>query len=751
MTQPVAADASVVPSTCWECGAICGSLMTVEAGKVARIAPNPAHPASGGAFCVKGIRGAREWTYQDARLRTPLRRVGDRGSGRFAPISWDDALDETADALSKVRATYGPLALAGAVSGAFFSRGLVMALLMRALGSPNWLINQDLCGGCRGVSQKMTGLDISGGEDIDNSACVLVVGRNPAIADPPQWMAMKRAKSRGARIVVIDPFHTQAVEMADLWLRPRPGTDAALALAMTKILIDEGLYSREDVERWCHGFDALVERVRPCTAGWAERESGVPASDIVAAARLYGQGPSCLVTGHGIDAATNGVQTFRAYECMVAISGNVDRVGGNRRSKKPAGFRTYFDILFDPALRLPPEIEAQRIGAAEFPLWSGPLGWQMACHNPSVIEAILTGQPYPVRALYVSGVNIAVMYPDTERTIRALRSLDHVVVAAHTMTPTAAWADIVLPKTTTLEEEQIHVHQGGPCVTYTAAPSERDGDVRSDLEIALGLIDRLAPSGAAEPRFLPWRSQAEFNAYLIEDCAVDLAGLKATGFATFPYRLRDFDETPFRTPTGKIELYSEAMASVGHDPLPAYIRPAYLQPELDAAEHYPLVLQTGLREKSYHHSRFREQAWARKVSPDPIVHVHPETAERYGIGEGAWIAVEVAGGAGSCRLKARVTSDTLPNVLTTGVGWWRPEAPAPHFGAREININAALAYGPRWDRASGSTDTRGLPCRLTVIEPLTDGGPAGLDGSLGRLPQERFQVGQGVPERVEAG
>ena len=125
---------------------------------------------------------------------------------------------------------------------------------------------------------------------------------------------------------------------------------------------------------------------------------------------------------------------------------HTDRVGGNRRAKKPRGFKSYFDVLFDPAFRLSPGIEAQRIGAKEFPLWVGPLGFQMACHNPSVIEAMLTGRPYPVRALYASGVNIAVTYPDTARTIEALKSLDLFVVAAHTLTPTAAWADFVLPQ-----------------------------------------------------------------------------------------------------------------------------------------------------------------------------------------------------------------------------------------------------------------------------------------------------------------
>ena len=704
----------VVPSTCWECGAICGSLLTVQNGKVLKIGPNASHPASRGAFCVKGIRAAHEWTYQSSRLRNPLRRVGPRGSGKFERASWDSALDQMAERFAGVRSEYGPLALAGAVSGAFFSRGLVMALLMRALGSPNWMINQDLCGGCRAVGEKMTGLDITGGEDIDNTACAMIVGRNPAVADPIQWMALKRAKARGARILVIDPFRTSAVEIADLWLRPRPGTDTAVAMALIKVCIDEGLYDRAFVQEWCHGFEKLAERVGSCTPAWAEEHSGVAAADIVAAARMYGQGPSCFVSGHGIDASSNGVQTFRAYDCLVGISGNIDRIGGNRRAKKPAGFKTYFDVLFDPAFRLSPDVEAERIGAREFPLWAGPLGYQMACHNPSVIDAMLTGRPYPVRALFASGVNIAVTYPDTPRTIEALKSLDVFVVAAHTMTPTAAWADLILPKTTTIEEEQVHIHQGAPCVTYTRAGATRDGEVKSDLEIALGLIERLAPRGAAEARFIPWADQTEFNTYLLEGSSISLDDLKRDGFAAFPYRLGNFEEKPFVGPTGKVELYSENMARVGLDPLPAHVPPSYVLDHVAASDGFPLVLQTGLREKTYHHSRFREQAWARKVSPDPVVYIHPETAERFAVAEGSWITVRTPGASGSCRLKAKLTTDTMVGVLTTGVGWWLPEAPAPHFGARDVNINAALSYSGRWDPATGSADTRGIACRIEV-------------------------------------
>lgn len=706
---------STQPSSCWECGLQCGSILSVANGRVTDIKPNPKHPGSKGAFCVKGIRAVHEWTYQADRLRTPLRRVGSRGSGNFQPISWDDALDEIADRLAVIRERTGPRSIVGAVSGIHYSRGVFMAQLMRAIGSPNWMINQDLCGGSRATSARMTGLNIAMAEDIDHTRCILIVGYNPSIADPIAWMAIKRAKKTGAKLIVIDPFQTAAAELADLWLRPRPGTDSAIALAMIKVLIDEKLYDPAFVAKWCFGFDALAQRVSGWTADVAAETSGVPADDIVKAARMYSDGPSVFACGHGIDAASNAVQMVRSYHSLVAISGNVDRIGGNRRAKRPKGFRTYSDILFDRRFRLPPDVEAERIGFKEFPLWSGPLGFQMACHNPSVLRAMREGDPYPVRALFASGVNIALTYPDTATTIDSLKSLDLFVAAAHTMTPTAVWADYVLPKTTTLEEEDVALVQQGPCVSYTAAAAERDGDVRNDLEIARGLVDRLARKGAADPNMLPWRTQREFNAYLLAETDIDFAKLQQDGFATFPFELGNFEKEPFATPSGKVELYSQNMASVGHDPLPDYVAPSYLTEKAAINDTYPLILQTGMREKSYHHSRFREQPWARKVSPDPFVHVSPATAAKYQIADGSWVTVKTPHASGQCRLKAKVTDQTLDGVLVTGVGWWRPEQPAPHFGARDININSAMSYTQRWDKASGSADTRYVACQIVHV------------------------------------
>ena len=701
------------PTTCWECSTCCGALATVRDGRVVDFAPNREHPYSKGAFCIKGIRGAPGITYSPTRLLRPRRRLGARGEGRWADISWDEALEEMAERLTQVRQKYGPEAIVGATSGAYFSRSVILALTMRSIGSPNWMINQDLCGGCRAVSARVMGLDITRGEDIDNTRCALIVGRNPSIADPVEWAALKAAKKRGARIIVIDPKRTQAAEMADIWLAPRVGTDAALALAIIHVLITEGLYDKTFVAQHCHGFDELAARAAQCAPEVAAARTGVPAERMSAAARMYADGPSTFVSGHGIDAFSAGVQTFRAYHCLVAISGNVDRPGGNLRLRTPAGMRTYGDLLHMPEFRLAAETEARTIGADRFPLWAGPKGWQTACHNPSVIEAMLTGRPYPVRALYASGVNILVTYPNTRRTIEALRSLDFVAVAAHTMTPTAEHADIVLPKTTTLEEEEVSFMPSGPTVLFTRAVVPPVGDARSEIDIALPLLAKLTERQALTRHMLPWRSQREFNTYLLGTSGISIAELERTGYHQVASGGRS--QKPFATPTGKIELYSETLQGLGLDPLPAHAEPGGKQMAEVKSGRYPLILVTGDREKSYHHSRFRDQPWALKVSPDPRLTMHPDTARALGLSDGDWVRLEVARGKGGCRLRVKLTDATPPDVVNTGMGWWLPSDPAPVRGALDVNINAALDYDGPWDPVSGSSDVRGLPCRLVLV------------------------------------
>ena len=692
----------------------CGSLVYVRDGVVEDIKPNPAHPLSKGAFCIKGLKGPTGLTYSEKRLLHPLRRIGERGEGKWERVSWEAALDYAAERYAAVREKYGPLALVGACNNANVGRGIPVVMLLRSLGSPNWMINQDLCGGCRAVSSRATGLDITRGEDIDHARCALVVGRNSYEADPIEWIALKNLKKRGGQIVVVDPKRIPTVGIADLWLRPKPGTDAAIGLAMIHVMIEAGLCDREFVGRFTHGFDKLRERALEFTPERAEALTGVAAADIITAARMYADGPSTFVSGHGIDAFSAGVQTFRAFHCLVGISGNVDRIGGNRRVKKPKGFRDNLQVVHDPKFRLPKEIEDQTLGADKFPLWAGPRGWQTACHNPTVIDAILTSKPYPVRAMYVSGANIVVTYPNTPKTVDALRSLDFLMVASDAMTPTAELADIVLPKTTALEEDDIRLQPGGPLITMTQVAVPPRGEARSDLEIAHDLLEHLQARGAVTKNFIPWQSEDAFIEYLLGDSGVTLETLRRDGYATYPYALEEFDRFP--SSTGKIELYSEAIASIGIDPLPSFVAPARDRAADAVKSEFPLTLLTGDREKTYHHSRFRDQPWAKKISPDPRLLIHPKTAQQMSVRQGQWVRIETPNARGSCRAKVKITEDTPEGVVSTGMGWWRPGSLLPGSGAFDVNINAAMSYDGPWDPISGSVDSRGVCCRIVAVD-----------------------------------
>ena len=698
-----------IPSTCWECSTTCGGLLDVRNDRVVDIRPNRNHPGSRGAFCAKGIRALPHWTYGERRVLHPLKRSGARGDGNWQQLSFDAAMDEVAEKLLRVHQRDGPLAIAGAVSGAFFSRGAIMALLMRALGSPNWMINQDLCGGCRGVSDKVTGLGITGSEDIDHARVALVVGRNAYAADPVQWRALNAMKSRGGRLVVIDPNATPASKRADIWLRPRPGTDAAIALAMIHVMVSEKRYDAQFVNDHCIGFDQLEARANRYPPSVAAELTGVSAQDIVRAARCYADGPSVFISGHGIDAFSAGFQTFRAFHCLVAISGNVERTGGNLRNCKPQGMLNYLDVIHHPRFQLPAQTAQLTLGAQQYPLWAGPSGWQTACHNPTVIDAVLTSKPYPVRALYISGVNIAVTYPNPRRTIEALRSVDALVVAAHDINPTSAWADIVLPKTTTLEEEEVQIQPRAPCVSYTQPAHPPLGEARCDVEIASALLDRLSPHIDINRDLLPWHSQREFNRFLLGESDIDLETLATQGYASFE---RPPPNTTFNTPSGKIELYSAHLASLGHDPLPDFVPPAAGLVEDSVKDQYPLLLLTGERDKNYHHSRFRDQHWLREQTPHPVLRVHPATLVTLGITDGEWVEITTMNGPGTFQAVVESTDRVPPEVVATGMGWWYPEAQAPWFGLFEVNVNAALSYGGPYDPVVGSPDSRGLRCRI---------------------------------------
>lgn len=698
----------IIASTCRECFVGCGSLIHIADGKVVKIAGNPAHPHSRGGFCAKGMNAPIASLYHPKRPLQPLRRTGERGEGKFEPATWEEVLAEISERLINIKQEHGGRSLAGAVSNQYYDRGVAMSLLLRSFGSPNYMINQDLCTGSRSTAGLMTGLAAEPGSELRRSDCILVVGRSPSEANIVDWMDIRAAKQAGAKLIVIDPRETQLAKLADIWLAVRPGTDAALALSLVNELFDQQLINKDFVEKWCVGVDLLQARASKYPAGDAEEITGVAAHLIKGAAKMFASSKrSSMVLGHGIDAQANGVYTAMAFHALIALTGNVDREGSNRLAKYLPGFRDYVSIVRDPRFRMPTAREAQIIGGDKYPLWTGARSWGSAAHNPSVINAILTEDPYPIKAMYVSGVNILCTYPGMQNTIEAFKKLDLLVVATDHITPTAEYADYVLPKTTLLEERAVFAEVLAPCLSVVNRALAPLGQVKSDMEIAIALTAYLREKGGLDFDLLPWKHELEFIEYQLENTGLRYEQLEA-GFSCFDFEYGTYEHTGFKTPTKKIELWSSVLDEFGYDPLPDYHAPSYAS----TSDGYDLLLMTGIRVMGLHHSRFRNHAWARRGQRYPQVKLHPSLAAEYEIADGDWIWIEVLGGSRRVYLHAKLSNEVPPKSLATGMGWWFPELSGADRGALRFNVEAAIPYGPICDPISGSPESRNCACRI---------------------------------------
>ena len=697
----------IMASTCRECYLGCGSLIHLQDGEVTKIAGNPNNPHSRGAFCIKGMNAPIASLEHRDRILHPLRRKGSRGDGNYERVTWDDAFVEISTSLSKVILGHGPEAIAGAVSGHFYDRGVAMALLLRSLGSPNYMINQDLCHGGRATAAMLTGVPMLPGSELKKARCIFVVGKSPSDSNIIEWMNIKAAQRDGASLIVVDPRRTKLAQAADIWLPTRPGTDAALALSLIQVLFEENLLDSDFVEQWCIGVDDLRIRARKYSPAYASQVTGIPAEMILKTARLLGGvRPLSMLLGHGIDAQQNGVYTAMAFSALLALTGNIDREGTNRLPKGCDGFRDYGSFVNDPAHRMPAAREKKIIGGQKFPFWSGPQSVYQACHNPSVIEAVLTGVPYPVRAMYASGVNIVCTYPGMQRTIDAIKSLDLFVVATDHMTPTANYADFILPKTTLLEEDAVFIEDN--CLSVMQRVIAPYGEVKTDFEIAIGLRDELRKGGLIEFEAFPWNSHQEFIDSQLQGTGLAFSDLCTSGFHEFPFEYEGYRKQGFKTPSGKVELSSSQLENAGYGRTPDYHPPIYAEPSAQ----FDLTLLTGIRTMALHHSRFRNHDWARKIHSVPEIRIRSETARRLSIASNDWVWVEVAGGAERICLRARLTDEVPLDVVATGMGWWFPELKGSDFGALTFNVEAAIPYGPHWDPISGSAEARNCACRI---------------------------------------
>ncbi|MFH1651529.1 MAG: molybdopterin-dependent oxidoreductase [Chloroflexota bacterium] len=701
----------IIRTVCQGCHPECGVLVTVKNGKVTRIAGDPDHPSSRGFICVKG-RSYTELLYHPDRLLYPQKRAGAKASGKWQRISWDQALGEIAEQLTAIKDKYGPEAISVFHGTGPRSSGGAVRRLSAALGTAN-IVNTDLhiCIAPSIVAETFTvghSIMMDRGPDYLSAKCIMVMGGNPVASHAPRGVEILEARRKnGAKLIVVDPRLIPLAKKADLWLQIRPGTDGALALAMLHTIITEELYDRDFVSKWCHGFEELKERVKDFSPEKMAPITWLPSEKIREAARLYATTkPAVMHHRVAIEHNVNSTQTCRALINMVAITGNLDVPGGNLLPGSGGAYpNRHRQFSVDP------EVEEKRIGYREFPLISGREAPLPFVHCSLAADAMLTGKPYPLKAMYLGGGNPVTNMQNGRKIWEALLKLELFVVTDFFMTPTAELADYVLPAATWLERDEFCETQYLNCFAARQKALEPLGETLDDRDMVIELVKRLP---WANRELLPWKSSAEWNESTVKDRGITFADLKRQGYVSVPRQYKQYEESGFRTPTGKAELYCTTFEKYGYDPLPGYKEPPHSPistPEL--MKDYPLVLISGARYIEYFHSMGRQIPTLRRRVPDPVIEVHPETAKRLGLRDGDWVWVRTPQiPSERVRLKVTVTDGIDPRVVHAAHGWWFPEKPAPEHGAFDSNISITLDDDPHGEPVCGSVPVRGTLCRI---------------------------------------
>jgi anaerobic selenocysteine-containing dehydrogenase len=723
-------------AACHFCHMNCGKLVYVEDGVATKVVGDPDHPFNQGAQCPRGNSTLDHLNHPN-RINYPLKRVGERGSGKFVRVTWEEALDDIAARMTELKNKYGAETMT-TIGGTNRTDDFARRRFFNLFGSPNVIHTSPDCWIPNFLMETaMLGWGAFDPEVSNGSKLVVVWGHNPGASYLPEMRTMLEAREKnGTKIMVIDPRYSETAAKADLWLPIKAGSDNALALAWLNVITTEGLWDWDFVDEWTEGFSELCERVEEYTPEWAAEKCGISAELIAESARMYAMAkPACIAWGVATDqlglGSTAGAQ---ARICLRAICGNIDIPGGDVMPGPHPTFMTDWEMELNDML--PEEKRAKQLGADRFKLlgWPGysllsenlikvwgksiPAEWFCEANPSIVFRAMATGKPYPVKGAIILADNPLISYGNSKQVYAGLKNLDLLVAMEYWLTPSALLADYVLPAASWVERPVLTTTYG---VSDWLIASQRGiqplFERKTDVEFWAELGHRL---GQAE--YWPWKTDEEVFFYRFQNMETGMDNYdEFVEYVRMDFAPREYQKyltQGFATTTGKLELKSTILEKLGYDPLPHYVAPPYgpeANPEL--SKEYPLSLIGGGGYMPYFHSEHREITRLRLLSPDPRVAINPATAVKYSINEGDWTWIETP--VGRIKQRAVLTEAVAPDTIQAERGWWFPEKEMKDpelMGVFESNVNAILDDDPdKLDEACGSWCTRGVMCRIAKV------------------------------------
>jgi anaerobic selenocysteine-containing dehydrogenase len=672
-----------------DCPDTCGWVVSVDptTGRAVRMRGDPDHPFTDGYLCQK-VANYLERVYHPGRLTTPLRRVGRKGEGKFAPVSWDDAIRAIADRFQQIRiGPHGPQAILpysyagtmgklqyGSLDRRFFHR-LGASLLDRTICATAGGVGCDITLGTRAVIDPAT---------VTRSRYIVNWGSNTKVTNVHLWSIMVKAQKAGARIVTIDPHRSRTAAASDWWIPVRPGTDGALALGVMHVLFRDGLQDQDFIDRFCLGGEELKQRVKTeYPPEKVARITGLPVETIERFARELGTTkPAFIRLNYGMQRHGGGAMAVRTVACLPAITGDWRHPGGG------AMLSTSKLYPFDDAFLTRPDLI--------------PAGTRTV--NMTQLAEALHGElpGPPVQALYVYNSNPAAVCPDQSRVLKGLMREDlFTVVHDQFQTDTADYADIVLPATTQLEHFDIHNSYGHLYVQVNRPAIQPVGESKPNTEVfrllakAMGFEDELFAMNDEElARAAFEHEHPRFHGDAFRGIGFDHLMANGPVRLNVPTDWAPFASGHFPTPSGKCELFSPGEQEAGRDPLPHYIPPhedPQTQPALAAK--YPLQLITPPT-PSFLNSTFVNVDTLRTRAGEPRVEMNPADANSRGIADGQ--TVRVKNDRGSLLAKAVVGDTVQPGVVVSFGIWWNRYTPDG------VNVNTVTST-KLTDQGGGAT------------------------------------------------